>query len=576
MRRADHVHEALDALHRIREAETRRRHGEARAVGGEAQVAGQRHRHAAAEAEAVDHRDHRLRRGADGAPGATGEPIVFDRRAGIGAQGAKLADVGAGDERLLPGPAQDDDADLAVGAPARRAPSASPSHTSALSALCAAGRLTVTQASGGSRLSSRESRCASTRRGLNQVAPATPASTRSRDSVVVDAAIAALDMPTSPVAPTTHDFASESVVRCLPALLRDIVRMRGDACGRHALRHSARQRLRPPAVPPARRRARRHSAEPAPPPPLRRPPPTPLPAAMTASSSSARWRTCGRSPHGARSRVAPLPPAPAAARGHRSRRRGAGGAVGSGHRRRTIRHRRQRRVHRGRGRGPRPPPGAPPARRRFRLPEPSRSARHDGRAGARGGRRLPRPRAHQSGQRCVLIVHGRGLNSKDQVPVLKHRLTTWLTRGSWARLVLAFTSARPCDGGAGALYVLLRRQPRVEAADPCDRGSEVVAERGPLPVAPLSVVGRALRVANRKADYGNGNRTRSSPLGAAEQRLDAEPDPPIDAERLAPAAEIESLRRARAPPCAARRRRSGRRHRRRPERRGCPRVPGAA
>ena len=66
--------------------------------------------------------------------------------------------------------------------------------------------------------------------------------------------------------------------------------------------------------------------------------------------------------------------------------------------------------------------------------------------------------AHQKGQRCVLIIHGRGLNSKDQVPVLKTRLAQWLARGSWARLVLAFTSARPCDGGAGALYVLLRRQ----------------------------------------------------------------------------------------------------------------------
>ncbi len=69
-------------------------------------------------------------------------------------------------------------------------------------------------------------------------------------------------------------------------------------------------------------------------------------------------------------------------------------------------------------------------------------------------------RAHRHGQRCVLIVHGRGLNSKDQMPVLKHRVTTWLTRGAWARLVLAFTSARQCDGGAGALYVLLRRSRR--------------------------------------------------------------------------------------------------------------------
>ncbi len=67
-------------------------------------------------------------------------------------------------------------------------------------------------------------------------------------------------------------------------------------------------------------------------------------------------------------------------------------------------------------------------------------------------------RAYQSGKRCVLIVHGRGHNSKDQIPVLKSRLATWLARGQWARLILAFTSARPCDGGAGALYVLLRRQ----------------------------------------------------------------------------------------------------------------------
>jgi DNA-nicking Smr family endonuclease len=67
-------------------------------------------------------------------------------------------------------------------------------------------------------------------------------------------------------------------------------------------------------------------------------------------------------------------------------------------------------------------------------------------------------RAYQSGKRCVLIVHGRGHNSKDQIPVLKRRLATWLARGRWARLILAFTSARACDGGAGALYVLLRRQ----------------------------------------------------------------------------------------------------------------------
>ncbi len=60
-------------------------------------------------------------------------------------------------------------------------------------------------------------------------------------------------------------------------------------------------------------------------------------------------------------------------------------------------------------------------------------------------------------RRCVLIVHGRGLNSKDQIPVLKESVRIWLTRGRISRSVLAFASARPTDGGAGAVYVLLRR-----------------------------------------------------------------------------------------------------------------------
>ena len=68
--------------------------------------------------------------------------------------------------------------------------------------------------------------------------------------------------------------------------------------------------------------------------------------------------------------------------------------------------------------------------------------------------------AVRAGHRCVLVVHGRGLNSKDQTPVLKERMKSWLARGSAAHIVLAFTTARPCDGGAGALYVLLRRDRR--------------------------------------------------------------------------------------------------------------------
>src|SRR5438132_12769794 len=63
-----------------------------------------------------------------------------------------------------------------------------------------------------------------------------------------------------------------------------------------------------------------------------------------------------------------------------------------------------------------------------------------------------------AGKRCVLVVHGRGLHSKDQVPVLKEALRVWMTAGRTSRDVLGFATARPHDGGPGAIYVLLRRR----------------------------------------------------------------------------------------------------------------------
>ncbi len=60
--------------------------------------------------------------------------------------------------------------------------------------------------------------------------------------------------------------------------------------------------------------------------------------------------------------------------------------------------------------------------------------------------------AQQTGRRCVLIVHGKGYRSGQ--PVLKTQLNHWLRDEP---RVLAFHSAQPRHGGAGALYVLLRR-----------------------------------------------------------------------------------------------------------------------
>lgn len=66
-------------------------------------------------------------------------------------------------------------------------------------------------------------------------------------------------------------------------------------------------------------------------------------------------------------------------------------------------------------------------------------------------------RARRRSMRCVLVVHGRGKGSEGGLPVLKEKLVAWLARqGGIGSRVLAFTSARPCDGGYGAMYVLLR------------------------------------------------------------------------------------------------------------------------
>jgi len=75
------------------------------------------------------------------------------------------------------------------------------------------------------------------------------------------------------------------------------------------------------------------------------------------------------------------------------------------------------------------------------------------------------PRARQESRRCVLVIHGRGLHAEpregDPRPVvravLKEGVQGWLSQGPLSRFVLAFTSAKPQDGGTGAVYVLLRR-----------------------------------------------------------------------------------------------------------------------
>ena len=56
--------------------------------------------------------------------------------------------------------------------------------------------------------------------------------------------------------------------------------------------------------------------------------------------------------------------------------------------------------------------------------------------------------------RCVCIIHGRGLHSRGNLPILKTRVREYLRSH---RSVLAYTEAPGSDGGSGGVYVLLRK-----------------------------------------------------------------------------------------------------------------------
>jgi DNA-nicking Smr family endonuclease len=57
------------------------------------------------------------------------------------------------------------------------------------------------------------------------------------------------------------------------------------------------------------------------------------------------------------------------------------------------------------------------------------------------------------GIRCVRIVHGKGLGSRNREPVLKNKLRGWLMQKDE---VIAYAEAKKQDGGSGAVIVLLK------------------------------------------------------------------------------------------------------------------------
>ncbi len=65
--------------------------------------------------------------------------------------------------------------------------------------------------------------------------------------------------------------------------------------------------------------------------------------------------------------------------------------------------------------------------------------------------------AYITGQQPALIISGRGKNSPQGIPVLKEKLYEWVTQEPLKRVILAFCTAHARDGGAGAIYILLRK-----------------------------------------------------------------------------------------------------------------------
>ena len=62
--------------------------------------------------------------------------------------------------------------------------------------------------------------------------------------------------------------------------------------------------------------------------------------------------------------------------------------------------------------------------------------------------------ARRDSMTCVRVIHGKGNRSRHKGPVIKYKLNHWLRQRDE---VLAFCSARPVDGGTGAIYLLLKR-----------------------------------------------------------------------------------------------------------------------
>src|SRR5262249_11348218 len=70
----------------------------------------------------------------------------------------------------------------------------------------------------------------------------------------------------------------------------------------------------------------------------------------------------------------------------------------------------------------------------------------------------------RAGFSCVRVIHGRGRHSHKHHPILKENVQRWLCTRRMSRHVIAYSSARRCDGGGGAVSVPYSRFTSLAAA----------------------------------------------------------------------------------------------------------------
>ncbi|GIU18712.1 DNA mismatch repair protein MutS [Shewanella sp. MBTL60-007] len=81
-------------------------------------------------------------------------------------------------------------------------------------------------------------------------------------------------------------------------------------------------------------------------------------------------------------------------------------------------------------------------------------------------------KSRQKGERSILVVHGKGVNSKPIAGLMKSFVANWLEQ---IDEVLAYHSAQTHHGGAGALYVMLAKseQKRIETKETNHKGVNI-------------------------------------------------------------------------------------------------------